>query len=203
VDPRIKAKITRSWTTYKKGDGTLSVVEASPEEMAEFQINFDDRLVADALEAFRAHRDLEPLLELLVEAHPALMRNYEARDLIARAARGEPIKGRKKGTGAASKRRRDSRIWSAAYFLHDMGIPLSNHPDATGKEPPVSVCRMIGERLNLSEKTIHSVVNTLGGVGRKKTLTTEILTWKLAGEPVEPEWVLDHYFGDYPKGGQV
>lgn len=202
--PRIKVNIKSRSTVFKNDDGTLSIIEASPEEMDQFQLRFDDRQVAEALETFREHRDLEPLLELLVEANPALMRNYEARYLIARAARGESIKGRKKGTGTASKRRRDNRIWSAAYFLHDMGIPLFNHPDASCKEPTASVCRMIGERLHLSEKTIYTVVKNLGGVeARRKAPTSEILAWKLAGEPVEPEWVLDHYFGGRQIRGQV
>ncbi len=194
--PRIKATTRSISTVLLNSEGDLTVTKASPDEIQEFQVNFDNRLVVDAIGTFREQGDLEPLLELLLEANPALMRNYEARQLIAKAARREPLRRTKKGTCKGVTRKRNKDIWSAAFYLHDMGIPLSNHPDSRGKKPPASACRMIADRLCLSEKTIETIVRKEGGIDTKsRRLTTEILAWTLAGEQVGPEWVLDHYFG--------
>ena len=193
---RIKAAIRSISTTFLNSEGALTVTKASPDELHEFQVGFDNRQDEDAIGIFREHGDLEPLVELLLEANPALMRNYEARELIAKAARREPLRRTKKGTPNGATRKRNKDIWSAAFYLHDMGVPLSNHPDSRGKEPPASACRMIADRLFLSEKTIESIIRKEGGIDTKsREQTTEILAWKLAGEQVAPEWVLDHYFG--------
>lgn len=191
----MRAKIRVRGTVVKDESGSTLVLE-SPGELDLLsgfkQVEFDDWQIENAVSLFREHRDLEPLLEQLLDGNPAILRNYEAQQLIADAARGRLVR-RKGKVRTANMRERDLLIWTAAFHLHSMGYPLKNDQDSirAGEPQKLSVCRMIGQYLNLSEDGIYSIVRKHGGTtGRAPG---GVSWFKLADGEVKPELVLDHY----------
>lgn len=160
---RVKVKV--SGTLYLKADGTLAAPLESPEELAELsaqaESRHDDRQVSTALEHYRQNRDLEPLLALLLEANPGILRNPDALSLLASAARGEAGKGRGR-VRTTETIERDRRIRSAAYWLKVAGVPLKNERDRNreGEPQTASACRLIGERVHLSEAAVYSIIRS-------------------------------------------
>lgn len=191
----MRAKIRVRGTVVKDESGSTLALE-SPGELDLLsgfkQAEFDDWQIENALSLFREHRDLEPLLEQLLDGNPAILRNYEAQQLIADAARGRLVR-RKGKVRTAKMRERDLLIWTAAFHLYSMGYPLKNDPDSirVGEPQKLSVCRMIGQYLNLSEDGIYSIVRKHGGIPDRAP--GGVSWFKLAEGEVKPELVLDHY----------
>ncbi|MDC7827335.1 hypothetical protein PQS90_19440 [Pseudomonas sp. BLCC-B13] len=197
----MRAKISVKGTFVKHADGASSIQE-SPEELdllSEFkQAEFDDWQVKNALSLFREHRDLEPLLEQLLESNPGVLRNHEALQLIADAARGKPVTGRGK-VRTAYQRERDLQIWTAAFYLRQLGFPVKNDPDKIKADAPQkpSVCRIISQYLVLNEGTIYTAIREYGGLPRERL--PGISFTALYGEGVTSEVILDHYLSRYRK----
>lgn len=189
---RVKVKV--SGTLYLKADGTLAAPLESPEELAELsaqaESRHDDRQVSTALEHYRQNRDLEPLLALLLEANPGILRNPDALSLLASAARGEARKGRGR-VKTMEAIERDSRIRAAAHWLKVAGVPLKNELDRNreGVSQTASACRLIGGRIHLSEAAVYSIIRS----GEYQPTRFELLPWRLLGEQPTPDGVLRHY----------
>jgi len=195
---RIKARALG--TRYLNADGALATPLESPEELAELsaqaEARHDDRQVSTALEHYRQNRDLEPLLALLLEASPGILRNPAALELLASAARGKASKGRGR-VRTMDAIERDSRIRAAAHWLKVAGVPLKNELDRSseGVSQTASACRLIGGRIHLSEDAVYSIVRQSGRPRRERYTPSpfELVPWRLSGEPPTPEWVLRHY----------
>lgn len=196
----MRVKVRMLGTRYLNADGTLAAPLESPEELAELsaqaEVRHDDQQVSAALEHYHQDRELEPLLALLQEGNPGILRNREALELLAAAVRGQTSKGRGRVRAMAAKER-DRRILAAAYWLHSMGMPLKNAPDKNkhGDQQKASACRLIAARVNLSEDAVYSIVRQSGRKRREIYMPSpfELLPWRLSGEPPTPEWVLRHY----------
>lgn len=190
----MRVKVRALGTRYLNADGTLAAPLETPEELAELsaqaEAHHDDRQVRAALEHYRQNRDLEPLLALLLEGNPGILRNREALELLAGAARGEARKGRGR-VKTAGALERDRRVAACAYWLQQTGLPFKNNPDKNraGQSQVASACRLIGERLSLSEDAIYSA--TRGA--RYEPSMFELIPWRLLGERPTPERVLRHY----------
>jgi hypothetical protein len=86
---------------------------------------------------------------------------------------------------------RNRKIAACAYWLRQAGLPLKNNPDKgrAGQPQVASACRLIGERLSLSEDAIYSITRII----RYKPPFFEILPFRLLEESPAPESVLRHY----------
>jgi len=190
----MRIKITAKGTIYRKEDGTLAAPEESPEELAQLstqaQVSWDDRQVDAAMQHYQHHRDLEPLLTQLLEANPGILRNRQAIELLAAAARGEVRKGRGR-VRTVEALKRDRKIAACAYWLGQAGLPLKNTPEKnrTGLPQVTSACRLIGKRLNLSEDAIYSTIRN----NRYEPSSFEMLPWRLLGELPTSESVLRYF----------
>lgn len=202
----MRVKVRVLGTRYLKADGTLSAPLETPEELAEqsaqAEARHDERQVSAALEHYRQNRDLEPLLALLLEANPGILRNPDALSLLSSAARGEAGKGRGR-VRTMDAIERDRRIVAAARWLQELGMPLKNAPDRNrdGEPQAVSACRLIAERVNLSEDAAYSIVRRHGRTARR--LRGFLAPWELVGEQPTPEWVLRHYLPTEEERGRV
>lgn len=190
----MRVKVRMLGTRYLNADVTLAAPLESPEELAELsaqaEARHDDRQVAEALEHYHLNRDLEPLLALLLEANPGILRNPAALELLASAAHGKAIKGRGR-VRTMEAVERDRRIVAAAYWLKIAGVPLKNEQDRNreGEPQTPSACRLIGERVHLSEAAVYSIIRS--GEHQPSFIAPP---WEF--EPREqptPEGVLRHY----------
>lgn len=200
----MRVKVRVLGTRYRKEDGTFAAPLESPDELAELsaqaELRHDDRQVSAALEHYRQNRDLEPLLALLLEANPGILRNPDALSLLASAARGKAGKGRGR-VRTMEAIERDRCICAAAHWLKAAGVPLKNTPDKNRNGHPqvASACRLIGERLCLSENAVYSIVRS--GEYQPSFIAPP---WEL--EPREqptPERVLRHYLPTEEDRGRV
>lgn len=190
----MRVKVRVKGTCYRNANGTLAGPLESPEELAELsaqaQARHDDQQVRRALEHYTQHRDLEPLRVLLLEANPGILRSRDAIELLAGATRGEIRKGRGRFKTMEAVER-DRRICAAAHWLKVAGMPLKNSPDRnkSGAAQQVSACRLIGERLCISEDAVYSVARAAS----YEPSCFELLPWRLLGELPTPERVMRHY----------
>jgi hypothetical protein len=198
----MSAKKQAKGTIATSGVGANKILEAPEgvELLSDFnQAKFDVWQIEDALSKFREGRNLEPLLEQLQEGNSAILRNPEALQIIADAARGRLKRG-KGNVRAIGMQERDMSIWLAAFRLHQMGYPIKNDPDlirADAAQKP-SACRIIGEYLRRSESAIYSVLKKHGGVP-KDGLSS--FPWNEASDgELTPELVLDQYLSRSHRG---
>lgn len=163
------------------------------------QAEFDDWQIEDALSKFRDDRNLEPLLEQLQEGNSAILRNHEALQIIADAARGR-LKRKQGKVRTTAMQEKDLSIWLAAYRLYQMGYPVKNGPDlirANAEQKP-SACRIIGAYLHLSESAIYSALQRCGGAPEDRLGS---FPWNEASDgEVTPELVLDQYLSRSHRG---
>lgn len=197
----MRITITKSSVTKVNPDGSLTVTRIPQQEA---QANFDDAQVRFALDHFRLHRDISPLVQLLKESNEGVLRNLEARELIASAALGELCIGRGR-VRSQDAIERDRRILAATEWLKKIGIPLKNARDKnrSGELQASSACRLIAGRINLTEDAVYSIVRK----PRKDLAASPVLS-ALKESPytfLGPKWIfsdaqptateiLDHYF---------
>lgn len=193
----MRIKVRCLGTRKRNADGTLGAPAESKEQLAEMsvlaEIQCEDRQVSEALSHYEEHRDLEPLLELLLEANAGILRNATALALLAGAARGELRKGRGRIKIAESVDR-DRRIAACAYWLNKTGMPIKNAQDKNrnGTSQAESACRAIGSRLCISEDAVYSVVRRV----TYSPSSFEILPWLWTRESPTPTQLIKHYFPD-------
>lgn len=190
----MRVTVKRGPTTTIYPDGAVEVEHPTESDQKEAQGKFDDGQVSKAIAHFETNRDLEPLIVLLSEANPAILRDKKALDLIELAARGNLKRGSGRVVTAETLKRTHS-IQAAAHWLKKLGIPLKNEADKNrdGDTQKPSVCRLIGDQINISEAGIYSIIRNSDYEAKNEL---EILPWKIKGLGLEldVDLILKTYF---------